>query len=318
MSQINSKDCLDPSREDFSNQIDYLIKTAMSNLSAKSRFPHFGIKIRGEKNLVAANSGENQFQIALCKELRLLTINSNWCWCRELSLTTLSLTNARDIKIDIFGSRDNELILIELKYVTHQTNKSEKKIHPPNDPPAFAYDVLKDCIKIELACKNETLENGNRYTTSPVISNFKVVYGASIGLTNWQQYWNINLANGRGGWARNYMQSIAAPQIPKNKKILTEQNAPDIINRTIYHHERCHLSFGLDWNLDWIDYSSSKDPNIGDFRYLFIRLKSNQGQTTTIPEPSYGHEITDSKFIPFLQISTKNEFNQIREKINNL
>lgn len=74
-----------------------------------------------------------------------MTGSDGWIWRREENFRTRALTNEDRIAVDIVGRHRTEVtVAIEFKYVV--TNSKGK----PSDPPAFSYNVAKDCLKLDL------------------------------------------------------------------------------------------------------------------------------------------------------------------------
>ena len=152
-----------------------------------------------EENVLGYANGatetlERMFQDRLCDLLNLGAVESGWTWQREIRFRTQALRNAESVSVDIFGrDRDGQdRAAIELKYVpTRQIGH-----HAPN-PPAFPYDLIKDCLKVEL------LASGH---STPVDGSFagRPAFGYAIGLTNVPKIINGTMK----GWSRHFLSAL--------------------------------------------------------------------------------------------------------------
>lgn len=223
---------------------------------------------------------ENAFQDRLCQILNDISADCGWVWSREGRFRTQALRNTEDIYIDLIGAHaeHQKCAAIELKYVPTQRDGNRA-----SDAPAFAYDVLKDCLKLELTTHNdcEAVNPDN---------DFPVAFGFSIGLTNVP-----NILNGKmGGWSQNYLSALQAKLMDKNNSSFTlgpciiESYSKNNLDGVIYRNRRHHISLGHPWTGQWAKF--------GDTDFHFIMLASNFSDTSS----NYQHDIQDSKYIPFL------------------
>lgn len=207
-------------------------------------------------------------------------LNIGWQWVTEKSFRTNRLTNEKEIFFDLFGIKDNKAFIIELKHV--KCNKQGI----PHDRPAFSYDVLKDCVKIELAIGKSLIES----------NEFEKIYGISIGLTNYSGYWDENYQT--TGWAKNYILKIKPNTVNDIRGIINTHIGGNNEFSTIYKNRRCHISFGLIWNGKW------RNTRMKDYRCLIL--------TTRDTNPEYLHNPDSSNTIPFIKPKGKETFLKIR------
>jgi hypothetical protein len=257
---------------------------------AMRELPSFGITNQGTHS---GRNLEKAFQEALHSKLRDLTCNDGWEWRREVQHDTFALGGDR-IMVDIVGCRDDACVAIELKYVTH-TKVVDGQTKPPSNPPAFSYDVVKDCAKLEILqepgvalMKNEEL-----------LWDAGGVQGFVIARTNWPRYWGGEKGPHRG-WSNNFSRLLARSDDPVH---LPGENNSRIIrtsggnaDRTIYGDggKRCHIGLAQDWQGKWYDFGPKGGPP-SSFRYLLLANKPSEGQLT------YDHKGTSSPdTFPFL------------------
>ncbi|WP_406672672.1 hypothetical protein [Natronospira sp.] len=239
---------------------------------------------------------EDAFQKALVEGLEDLTQGGGWQWWREQPLRTDALTNRQRIDVDIVGKdKDGDAVAIELKYVTLARNKDKEVFEPPNDAPAFPYDVVKDALKVELLLRHEAgLE----------AENAKPVYGVSIALTNDSRFWGGSKEPPQG-WSREFGSAfVKAGTLPRVLK--TNGRNPD---NCIFKQKRCHISLGLDWNLSWHDFSVVHDlpGHAAKFRYALL-APDTACQKDGGWEIQYRHDKSESAYIPFLSNETRKRF----------
>jgi hypothetical protein len=270
-----------------------LIIEAMSQLSKKDKLGHAN---QPRKDLELA------FQIRLCELLNVQ--NSGWKWRREFGYKTGALRNHRNISIDLVGNHEseNKYAAVELKYAPTKENGAGG-----SDPLAFPYDLLKDCLKIELL-NSDLCEPKNG--TSP--SRFD--FGYSIGLTNIPRIVNCSMQ----GWSRNYTSTISADGVastgncfsfgPCQIETVEKKGNTSELERIIYKKglARHHISLGMKWSAQWLDFP--KPENLTPFKYILLStLFGDNG-------PSYTHDHDSSEFVPFLKTATRNEAMKIAEK----
>ena len=263
--------------KDF-NYINKMITNALARLGETNL--NFGIPADGQRNPF----GESLFQERLCHILN--TSCTGWVWSREeiFTFTPRLLVNEEEMAIDIVGVRDGEAILIELKYVTTRLNKGW--VLNPHDPYAFPYDVLKDCLKIELAV------NGLAQPTRKITP----IYGVSIGLTNYCQHWGQVNRIGLNSWTQNYLRALWSTDGAVPDMIRTVGQSDEMLRNAVFKNHRYHLSFSWPWTLNWHDYSGADAAanGSGQFRYIFLHT----ADTTNLDYPHVG-ECDANWFVPF-------------------
>lgn len=248
-----------------------LIVNAMSNLAT-------------ENALGSANDPigtlERMFQDRLCKLLNDQTTPSGWTWRREISYRTRALRNAQTISVDIMGQDRNgrHSAAIELKYVPTEQHGNRA----PN-PHAFPYDLLKDCLKIELLATEHSKPLNRDFVSTPS-------FGYSIGLTNVPGILNGTM----GGWSRNYLLALSAGEAREGSRFslgpcVIESLPQATLDGVVYTNRRHHISLGKAWNGKWSKF--------GDKGFYFIMMS-----TDFRDEPvNYTHDPEDSHYIPFLR-----------------
>jgi hypothetical protein len=246
--------------------------------------PHFGYT--GEESPTL----EEGFQEKLLETLKKITKDQNWVWQREYPLEVDTLTNERQIYIDIVGCCEDFLVAIELKYVT---NKLDQRM--PSAAANFPYDLIWDCAKLEIV---------GRAIPSERPGSTERFLAVVIGLTNSEALWDpvYEFRN----WARNYHLAIKdttpiggeksiGPEIFKTVK-------PNNLEATIFYHGRHHISLGYKWRGSWRDYCS-----LDSSRFRFLWLWSYFG-------PSYVHDKDDPATVPFLKQSARIAASHIRDR----
>lgn len=230
---------------------------------------------------------QQQLRDALCHDLNHRTNKDNWNWHTKQPFQTDCLVNNERTFFNIMGQRrngsgENEIFLVELKYVPVNIRNT------PHDPPAFAYDVLKDCVKIELAIVGKATNE----------KRFSKISGLSIGITNHTRYWDNN--GNYDNWASSFLRKIN----PYTNECLIFNGLmyTDAKNKliTIYRQRRCHISLGLEWQGEWIDLEGYHK----GYKFLIINPKNN--------DFSYQHHALSSDTIPFLDPRAKQEFHRIK------
>jgi hypothetical protein len=223
---------------------------------------------------------ESRFQFELCEVLNAERNKSGWSWEREFKYATGALRNKKSISIDLFGMHDDgrHSAAIELKYVPTRRQGNQA----PN-PLAFPYDLLKDCLKIELLATHHA---------TPVKPDFPgtLSFGYAIGLTNVQR-----ILNGRmKGWSRNYLKALFAEKETTGAGFtlgpcIIESMPQATLDGVVYTNERHHISLGAAWNGKW--------SNFGDGNFHFIMMSTDFRDK----EVKYDHNADDSHYIPFLR-----------------
>ena len=248
-----------------------LIINAMSQLATENAL--------GSSNDATATL-ESMFQNRLCKLLNDMTILSGWTWKREVRYQTLALRNVQTIAVDLLG-QDREgrhSAAIELKYVPTRQNGNSAP-----DPLAFPYDLLKDCLKIELLATAHSTPVNKDFARTPS-------FGYSIGLTNVPRILNGTMR----GWSRNYLSALRAENAKEGASFslgpckIKSMPQKKTIEGVIFTNKRHHISLGKSWNGRWSKF--------GDKGFQFIMLSTDLGNGP----PAYDHDIDDSHYIPFL------------------
>ena len=248
-----------------------LIVNAMSHLATENALGH----ANGPKATL-----ERMFQDRLCELLNQAAAQSGWSWQREIRYRTHSLRNKKAIAVDILGQDldGRHTAAIELKYVPTDQNGN----HAPN-PLAFPYDLLKDCLKIELLSTQHTIPVKPDFPGTPS-------FGYSIGLTNVPGILNGTM----GGWSRNYLLALCAEKAKESVNFtigpcIIESLPQATLEGVIYTNKRHHISLGAAWNGKW-----SKFGNKG---FHFIMMSTDFGDK----QVEYSHDPDDSHYIPFLR-----------------
>lgn len=202
-----------------------------------------------------SQKGEDEFQLALGKKLEHLTGSDGWSWHywrrNEERFETEALANEKTIKIDIVGRHPaNGMVAIELKYVT-----SGHSGRSPSNPPAFPYDIAKDCLRLDLLRAGECKPIGE-----PIPDDLQTY---AIGLTDWPDYWQSNKP--KHGWAANFYSAIRSS--PVHFQGLIRTLGSDSENTIALG--RCHIAFGRPWTGQWFTYGTSEQTK--RFRYLILR-----------------------------------------------
>lgn len=274
---------------------EFVIK-AMSELSQSNK--NFGFTIRGQRN---GKQLENAFQAALCGKLQELSDKSpdddlfhEWSWERETSFQTNGLTNKRRMDIDILGigkyNDKTSSVTLELKYVTTKMNGNQHQ--SPANYLAFPYDLIKDCIKIELAMKDKN--------TFRVGNGTRPCYGLTIGLTNHSDFWGKT----NNGWSQHFQQALLQYNLPKLLRVDTPN-----LNNAVLRSYRNHASLGYQWSIQWHDYSAdSANINHGRFKYALC-----MPNICSDFQYSHAEAIDFYKFIPYLDKETKGYFFNARD-----
>lgn len=228
---------------------------------------------------------ESLFQQRLCCLLNDRENESGWCWRREIRYQTRALRNMKAMSVDVFGEAGDgrHSAAIELKYVP--TRQGEKRA--PN-PAAFPYDLLKDCLKIELLASGHSraVESSSYETPS---------FGYVIAMTNVPRI----LSGTMRGWSQNYLAALCPTQ--RNGEGFTlgpcqiETWSPKNLEKVIYSHKRHHLSLGKTWNGRWTRF--------GDTDFRFVMLSTDFRDAPSV----YHHSAQDSRYIPFLNYDTRKD-----------
>lgn len=286
------------------NGVQKLVQKAM--MDAKPADGHFGYTGAGGQGSSAEL--EHKFQDALLSRLCGLT-GEKWRWWKEQPLHTQELTNSQRINIDIVGQdADYNAVAIELKYVTLSYSTEDKAFRPPSDAPAFPYDVVKDALKIELLLRHEAeLE----LELERVQAN--IVYGMSIALTNDSRFWRQNGRPPRG-WSREFGQAfVNGGDLPRVMR--TRGRNPD---NCIFIQKRCHISLGVDWHLEWHDFSKVDEfpEEAARFRYAVLSPDIRKRNSERW-EMEYLHDRESRAFVPFLKRESRKRFFDMRAEMQN-
>lgn len=296
------------SAKDF-HGVERLITDSMAELGR--RYGDFGITVKGRRE-TSSKSLEKAFQENLRKVLELKTSDSGmggWRWYREEKVDTAILTNKSHLKADLVGVDRNGLaVVIELKYVT--TSIDGCSIVEPSDPYAFPYEVLKDAVKIESLLRRDLLK----------LERVRPVFGASIGLTNFMEYWGVGEKD-RSAWSQHYWRAVASGSEGGLISGIIRTDAKDDY-RSIFINKRCHISFGMPWKISWHDYSSTQRSihrdaenfeEASQFRYVFLRPDSS-GYGPEGWDYRYSHDQYSPEFIPFLTKEARDSFFDMSER----
>lgn len=220
------------------------------------------------------------FQNILCAQLNSSSGIGSWEWQVGERYVTTGTTNKKSMTFSISGVyNDSVKVVIALVRV----------MDPPGNYLAFPYDVLRNGVRIELAISKNS-------GTASTIDSLSVVYGVSIGLTDYSSYW-LNADKGQDGWSRESLK-LLREQVTNFRSVATiiEPDQGDLHN-AIYRGERCHLSFALNWSIMW--------RNLGDgLRYVYVApssLVEHADQSVFM----YDHDRDDARFVPFLNSEAK-------------
>lgn len=226
---------------------------------------------------------EEAFQINLCKILNDKKEKSHWTWEREVGYETSALRNKHRIKIDIVGKhKDGDTAAIELKYVPTGIKNNQA-----SDAPAFPYDLLKDCVKIELIPANQCCAVLHDAPSD-------ITFGYSLGITNVPKILNGNLE----GWSKNYHEKII--QRGDGGKFsfgpcLIESYSKNNICGVVYRNKRHHIYLGMQWIGEWF--------NFGETGSKYVMLSTSFKEA----RPDYRDKLDDPSIIPFLNPITRSE-----------
>jgi len=119
-------------------------------------------------------------------------------------------------------------VAIELKYV-ETTSKGK-----PSGPPAFSWDVAKDCLKLDLL-RAGLCEQAQAAVPLPKPNGLQTYV---IGMTNFADYWLK--VKSWGGWAKH---SLKAARASRFERIILETDGLNN-DTSIYRGARCHIAFG--------------------------------------------------------------------------
>lgn len=288
-------------------KIDTLIHSAMKSL-AKTH-AHFGLTIKGQRK--GADELERFFQIELHAMLNDLSRKkkNGWTWCREVGFPTTTFPN-EEIVVDIVGwHSDGYVVPIELKYVTRR--KLRRKFLPPSDPPAFPYDVLKDCLRLESLMIEPDPRNGEADPPGcGCIAKERIIHAVGIGLTNYSAYWQEEGSVGKNGWSRNSFSILRQKQIKFSGSIRTETKGN--LNNAIYKLERNHLRFGTEWRGEWRDFPpcDGTPGKARSFRYVYLR------PADPLKKPCHYLKRTDPAYVPFLNPTVRKAYFRRRRRLH--
>ena len=229
-------------------------------------------------------------QNVLCAQLNSSSGISSWKWQVGERYVTTGTTNKKSMTFSISGVyNDSVKVVIALVRV----------MDPPGNYLAFPYDVLRNCVRVELAIS----ENSG---TASTIDSLPVVYGVSIGLTDYAPYW-VSADKGQDGWSRESFK-LLREQVTNFRSVATiiESDQGDLHN-AIYRGERCHLSFALNWSIMWRNLE-------GGSRYVYAAPSS------VVEHPDegvfmYDHDRGDPSFLPFLEVQTQEQWKREHDKI---
>ncbi|WP_200248832.1 hypothetical protein [Lamprobacter modestohalophilus] len=274
-------------------KLTHQISETVNSLSAN--FQNFGFPERGQR--VNRDALERVFRDRLIDSLNARV--TDWQWRSELTFDTTNLINAGFISFDIAGHNEDEVALIELKYVPTIIDGGQHTI--PNDRYAFPYDLLKDCIKLELALNHGLVDGVNCTPRDCNEGECKPVLGLAIGLTNHQKFWQppAQMRN----WARNSWELLGNANFPAGP--FTCRTDTKRLENAIFRNQRCHLSLSMAWLWSWLDYS--EDARLPEharaFRFILLSPEVNNNGKRL-----YTHDLDDPAFIPFLKPETREKW----------
>lgn len=229
-------------------------------------------------NQKAIYNNEKDFENTLASVLKEKGYNPK---CQK-SYECSELSNNEEIIADIICSTNGSNIALELKYVFLRDGQL-------GDPPAFSYDVLKDCVKCEYLIRNKEFD-----------------YAYIIGLTNLEKIW---IGKGPKGWSREYGEEIAK----RNSDVITGliKTHGEDTNKAIFKQRRYSLFLEYQWSFCWHDFSSAdiKDGN-GKTRAIVLSPNLEAEQT----KRSFG-DYESCAVIPFLNSNDREEARQRREQM---
>ncbi len=223
------------------------------------------MKALGDEGLIFGSEnrrkGEAEFQLSLGKKLEEMTGSDRWSWRyggrNEEKFETVALANEKTIKVDIVGRHPEEgMVAIELKYVPTSPHRGGV----PANPPAFPYDLAKDCLRLDLLRANQCKPLGE------LIPDDLRTY--VIGLTDWSDYWQDSRQ--KRGWATNFYHAIRSKPEPHFEGVIRTLRSD---SENTIALGRCHIAFGRRWTGEWIGYGSSEHTE--RFRFLFLRPGSH-------------------------------------------
>jgi hypothetical protein len=247
--------------------------------------------------LESSKDGEREFQLALGGKLEQMTGSDGWRWRygdeNEEQFETTTLVNKKRIEVDIVGRHhDNGMVAIELKYVPVSPRR-----RAPSNPPGFAYDVAKDCLRLDLLRAGHCKPAG-KPLTHPIPDKLQTY---AIGMTNWPDYWLDGKP--KGGWAANFYNAIRTPVRFEGVIKTKGSNSENTIAL-----KRCHIAFGHSWTGEWRSYSEQ-------FRYLILRPDSDaKPQWTHHKHPADEQSAT----VPFLNNDSREGWRQRALKAGHL
>jgi hypothetical protein len=245
------------------------------------------MKALGEEGLIFGSEnrrkGEDKFQRSLGKKLEQMTESDRWSWryggSKEEKFETDTLANKKTVKVDIVGRHPEKgMIAIELKYVPASPSRGGV----PGNPPAFPYDLAKDCLRLDLLRANKCTP-----IDKPIPDDLQTYV---IGLTDWPDYWQDSKP--KRGWAANFYNSIRSKPVPHFEGLIRTLGSD---SENTIALGRCHIAFGRRWTGEWIPYGSGKQTE--RFRYLFLYPDAQAR-----PEWKHHHQVDEdqSTIFPFL------------------
>lgn len=211
-----------------------------------------------------APKSESELQFALGNRLEQLTEADGWKWRfghSEERFKTTALDNEEVIQIDLVGRHPTKgTVAIELKYVPA----------PPKNAPAFAWDVAKDCLRLDLL-RAGYCTPADKSVALPDPANLQTY---AIAVTDWPHYW---AGQKPMGWATNFVKAIRDTPVRFEGLIQTTGGNPE---NTIFAQGRCHIAFGRPWVGEWRPYNTANQAQ--EFRYLLVHPES--GATPRWPD----------------------------------
>lgn len=206
---------------------------------------------------------------------------------REHAVPSARLLNENFIKPDHLVRHEDGLRAIELKYVINKPATGY-----PNDAPAFGYDLIKDCAKIETLV-GQHVDTG---TLTGAIEG-----GIVLGLTDHAPYWRGRTAN---DWAVefNFPDKDNWTKLARSFGPYAGKRAL-CIHPKYYVHKRYRIALRDPWEYQWQDFK-------GDFRYIMLRRSHvDEQEPVILPED---RNIT----LPFADAAHRNVANIERLEYN--
>lgn len=224
---------------------------------------------------VGNEGGERAFRIALLHALNQ-KFKSEYEWCSEQLFNSGFSLPQNNMRLDIVGKplyRDGQSVYIELKY--HATIAGRVTVA---DGAAVPYNIIKDCLRLEIAACN----------IHPVPLCFV------IALTNWSNAWSGGAGN---AWSHEFRVALHRDNPIVVGQAVYETHGNNI-NNVRLRNGRLNVSLGNAWTGGWYDYGTLQDG--ANFRYLILQ---KDGMNSF-----YTHNTECYVTIPFMREDVKNNF----------